>query len=322
MKNLLITLGLLFALCGLSAAQSNANIGGVNFSSGASAPAACSGPSYFYNTSTKVYSVCGSGGTYVAIGTSGSFATAANPVLTGQISCAVDGVGAPCYSWTTDLTTGVYRAAASQVAVTLAGVQRILFSGSEMKIVGSGADINFNGTSFVGQLASGVVGIGTSAGGKQALVASGNTVRVTSDFATAANTNLQTITGLSWTFPATGTMIFSFHCHGSYSIATGAVAVAFGIQSATAAATNIFATGEMYTAATVATQATLATLASTTATAIVSGTPGSTGVNNTFDLYGTIENPASTANTINIMVSTATSGDVVTVKRGSYCSLQ
>ena len=65
---------------------------------------------------------------------------------------------------------------------------------------------------------------------------------------------------------------------------------------------------------------TLATLSTTTATNIVSGTPGATATNYVVMLDGTIENPAS-ANTFNIMVSTAVSGDAVTVKRGSYCQL-
>lgn len=163
-------------------------------------------------------------------------------------------------------------------------------------------------------------GNGTAAD-KSAFLKSGMTVRVASNFTTAANTNLQTITGLSWALPATGTHTFSFHCDGSYSIATGAVAVAFGIQAATNNPTNIFASGQMFTAAGVVTSGTLATLATTTATNIVSGTPGATATNNEFHLAGTIENPAATANTINIMVSTATSADVVTVLRGTFCAL-
>jgi hypothetical protein len=64
---------------------------------------------------------------------------------------------------------------------------------------------------------------------------------------------------------------------------------------------------------------TLATLTTTTATAIVTGTPGATATNYTAELDGTIESPS--ANTINIMVSTATAADAVTVLRGSYCQL-
>lgn len=148
-----------------------------------------------------------------------------------------------------------------------------------------------------------------------------NTIRVASDFTTAANTNLQTITGLTWNLP-TATAKYSFHCALAYSQATANVAVAFGIQSATQAATNIFATGQIQTNTTAFSASTLATLASTTATNIVSATPGAIATNFTAYLDGTIEEPAGTGNAINIMVSTANSGDLVTVLRGSFCSVQ
>jgi len=171
--------------------------------------------------------------------------------------------------------------------------------------------------------ANGVIAFGNgTATNKTALLQSGMTVFVASNFTTAANTNLQTITGLSWTFPATA-LNWSFDCDIAYSQATASAAVAFGIQAATNNPTNIFATGiQQITVGPPATSVagTLATLATTTATNIVSGTPGATGTNYTVHLGGTIELGAS-ANTINIMVSTATSGDAVTVLRGSRCSL-
>lgn len=150
----------------------------------------------------------------------------------------------------------------------------------------------------------------------------GNHAQVASNFTTAATTSLQTITGLTYTLPPAAAN-YSFHCGISYSQGTANAAVAFGIQSATVAATNIFANGtEQITVgppATVVT-GTLATLASTTATNIVSGTPGATATNYAVYLDGTIEEPANNAgNIINFMVSTATSADAVTVLRGSYC---
>lgn len=194
--------------------------------------------------------------------------------------------------------------------------------------MGSGAFLAFSsattGTgSFdtgISRKAVGVLGVGNgTAGDITGFLQSGMTKFVTSNFTTAANTNLQTITGLSWTVPATA-LNWTFHCDLSYSQATATAAVAFGIQAATNNPTNIFATGIQYTAAGTSTTGTLATLTTTTATNIVSGTPGATGTNNTVHLGGTLELGAS-ANTINIMVSTATSGDAVTVLRGSYCSL-
>jgi hypothetical protein len=169
----------------------------------------------------------------------------------------------------------------------------------------------------VGVLAIGNGNVGDITGLQQSAM----TVRVgSSGFTTANNTNLQTITGLSWTIPATA-LNWSFACDLSYSQATANVAVAFGIQAATNNPTNIYATGtEQITVGPPATfvTGTLATLATTTGTNIVSGTPTALATNYTVHLGGTIENPA-LANTINIMVSTANGADAVTVLRGSTC---
>jgi hypothetical protein len=149
-----------------------------------------------------------------------------------------------------------------------------------------------------------------------------NIARVASDFTTAANTSLQTITGLSWSLPAIAAS-YSFHCALSYSQGTAAASVAFGIQAATNSPTNIFANGaQQVTVGPPATEnnGTVPTLTTTAATSIVSGTPGAIGTNYVVMLDGTIENPA-LVNTINIMVSTGTAADAVTVKRGGYCTL-
>lgn len=152
-----------------------------------------------------------------------------------------------------------------------------------------------------------------------------NTVQVAaSDFTTANNTSLQTITGLTWNLLPGLARNYYFECDLAYSQATANVAVAFGIQAATNNPTNIFATGiEQITVGPPATivTGTLATLATTTATNIVSGTPTALATNYTVHLAGTIENPANTQNVINIMVSTAAGADAVSVKRGSPCTL-
>jgi hypothetical protein len=174
--------------------------------------------------------------------------------------------------------------------------------------------------------AAGIIDFGNGvAASKTAFLRSGMTVQVAADFTTANNTNLQTITGLSWTLPNTGTLTFSFDCELAYSQASGNAVVAFGIQAASAAPTNIFAKGdEQITVGPPSTFASgvLPTLTTTTATKIVSGTPTAIATNYTVHLAGTIENPATTANTINMMTSTATGTDAVTVKRGSFCSLR
>jgi hypothetical protein len=173
-------------------------------------------------------------------------------------------------------------------------------------------------------------GAGSSQGNAIQLVNGGllqtpqNTKRVATNFTTANNTNLQTITGLSWTLDPTTARNYSFHCSLSYSQATANVAVAFGIQASTTAPTNIFANGtQQITVGPPATfvTGTLATLTTTTAINIVSGTPGALTTNYTATLDGTIENPVTAPNNITIMVSTAAGADAVTVLRGSYCQL-
>ena len=143
---------------------------------------------------------------------------------------------------------------------------------------------------------------------------------VTSDFTTAASTALQNITGLPVTIPANTALSMPFSCHLLWSQATAAVVVSLGIQDVTISPTNITAKGEMYTSASVTASGNLVGLNSTTATAIVSGTPSATGTVWNADLSGFIEAPSNASSSaIQIMVSTATAGDAVTIKRGSWC---
>ena len=146
--------------------------------------------------------------------------------------------------------------------------------------------------------------------------------RVTTDFTTANNTNLQTITGLTFNLPAIA-LNYSFHCGLGYSQATGNAGVTFGVQAATVNPTNIFATDTTQISIgppSTYVSAVLPTLTTTTATGIVTGTPGATATNYTAQIDGTIENPTA-ANILNFNVGTATGADAVTVKRGSYCTL-
>jgi len=170
----------------------------------------------------------------------------------------------------------------------------------------------------------GVVGVGLGGSEITGLILSGMKTFVTADFTTAANTNLQTITGLSWTLPVSTAVNLSFHCALLYSQATATAAVAFGVQGATTAPTQINASGIEWSAASGAWTATgvLTGLNTTTATNVVSGTPSAITTVWRAELDGTIEAPSNASPTVfNVMVSTATSGDAVTVKRGSYCTL-
>lgn len=148
-----------------------------------------------------------------------------------------------------------------------------------------------------------------------------NHVQLTSDFTSAANTSLQTITGLSWTLDPSAKN-YSFHCSLLYSQATAAVSMQFGIQAATANPTNINAKGRVDTSSSAQTSGTLTGLNTTTATSIVTLTPSATATVFGADLDGSIEEPAkANGQVINIMVQTSNSGDLPTVKRGSYCYL-
>lgn len=143
--------------------------------------------------------------------------------------------------------------------------------------------------------------------------------QVASDFTLAGNTSLQTIGALTFTTQA-NTENLSFYCSIDYSQATAAVADAFGIQVATNAPTNVRAAGIVYTSASASTTGILSTLSTTTATNIATFTPSATATVFTATLSGTIELPAS-AHTINIMASQSNAGDLLTIKRGSYCQL-
>jgi hypothetical protein len=148
-----------------------------------------------------------------------------------------------------------------------------------------------------------------------------NVYRVTSDFTTAANTNLQTITGLSWTLRANYAQNVPFVCEITYHQNTATAAVTFGIQSATISPTQIMAKGEIYTSAS-ASVAGNAVVTTTTATNVMAGTPSAITTDWNARMAGMIENPSNAStNTINVMVKTATSGDAVVVKRGSYCKI-
>ena len=257
--------------------------------------------------------------------------TSTNPfVLSNNITLPVGAVDTPSLNFAGSTNTGIFSPSASGLAIATFGNSRDFWSGATHRMANSenvcwssGDPTTTSCVVGLARAATGVLQVDTSGANRSGFILAGNSVFVATDFTTAANTNLQTITGLSWTFPATA-LNWNYHCHLSYSQATGNAAVAFGIQAATNSPTNIFSQGTMQlsTVAGVSTYAsgTLATLATTTATAIVSGTPAATATNYVADLGGTLELGAS-ANTVNIMVSTATSGDAVTVLRGSYCSL-
>lgn len=148
----------------------------------------------------------------------------------------------------------------------------------------------------------------------------GSTFRVTADFTDASATTLQNITGLSWVLPASTAASYTFKCEILYSQATAAVADAFGIQSSVAT-TNIMAKGDVDISASTFAAGNIPTLNTTTATSIVAFTPSAITTVWNARLAGTIENPSVAANTINISVSQTTGANLITIKRGSYCTV-
>lgn len=154
------------------------------------------------------------------------------------------------------------------------------------------------------------------------LMPDGNTFRVTADFTLAANTSLQTITGLAFILPANRATNTSFKCEILYSQATAAVPAQFGIQTASYAATNVMAKADVDISASTFTAGNVPTLAATTATAIVTFTPSAIATVFNARIAGFIENPSNAAEqTVNIMAQTSNASDLVTVKRGSYCTV-
>lgn len=144
-------------------------------------------------------------------------------------------------------------------------------------------------------------------------------VRQGADFTLAANTNLQTISDLHWTFIANMAQNVPFSCHLLYSQATGAVADQFGVQSAGLAPTNFMAKARVQTNATVFSAANLPALTTTTATPVITFTPSAITTIWEADINGFIENPSGVATTVNIMAQTSNAADLLTVKRGSFC---
>lgn len=245
------------------------------------------------------------------------------------INAASGSVSLPAFAFSAQAALGIYRNTTSQMTFTNGTTNRITVDAGNSIIRTASAgyfawaastDASAASDTTISRLGVGIAQVGTTTANRSGFLVSGNSVFVTTNFTTSGvGTALENITGLAWTFPATA-VNYNFHCHMAYSQAIGAAAVAFGIKATTNNPTNIFANGEMFTAAGTVTTGTLATLATTTATNIVTGTPGAQATNFVADLYGTLELAAS-ATTINIMTSTATAADTVTVLRGSYCSL-
>lgn len=227
---------------------------------------------------------------------------------------------------TSSLLIGGSTTATAQVEISTGG-NVLLPNSGRITWTSTGAVNGSIVTSVTPDSGAGIVDIGTGAQGSVAgLLRTGNTVQLTSNF-TTTSTTLVTITGLSWTFPATNHN-YGFDCRGSYSQATAAAANAFGVQAATTAPTNLMASMRVNTSLTNAgVNATLPTLATTTATNIGTFTPGSFGAIGTvadiftFDIHGQLQQ-APGATTLNIMALSGSASDALTIYAGTSCTLE
>jgi hypothetical protein len=230
----------------------------------------------------------------------------------------------PALAFMNERDTGFYRSQPGTIGVGVHG-KRILSVSSLGLLVSGDAGYchdrarSAKGDTCVNQIAPGVVGIGNVPGvNKAALIQSGNTVRVRSDFRTQTP-GPQAIAGLNWQLPPAA-LTYSFHCALSYSESGSASAVAFGVEARPGSPVHLFANGSLQTAATVFSGGTLADRKRRGVVEVVSGTPSALRTDFTATLDGTIEN-GDAADSVSITVGAANGSSVVTIRRGSYCQL-
>ncbi len=144
------------------------------------------------------------------------------------------------------------------------------------------------------------------------------TVRVSGMNFTTTSTSLVPITGLSWALPSTGTLTYSFDCEGSFSNSAVSATIAWGI-STSANVTNLNAVMLNSNSPSAMVTSSLVNVTTAGNNTIGSQTLPSMGAGTKlyWHLSGTIENQATTANTINIIADT--SSGTLTVYRGSFC---
>lgn len=284
---------------------------------GATASCTGGGSTYTY----ELVANDGNGGTGI-IGTTNTLATCTNPLTAGNpATISIPSVGAA--SWWTAIKGPL--GAASSVDVYRCGGPMGFGKVGTLALAQDTGTFGLTAFSDTGIAATGVcptfnsTGQFSSAGYFSAQM---NHKQLTSDFTSAANTSLQTITGLSWNLDGTAKN-YSFHCSLMYSQGTAAASMQFGIQVATANPTNVNAKGRVDTSTSAQTSGVLTGLATTTATSIVTFTPSASATVFGADLDGSIELPANlgAGNVVNIMVQTSNASDLPTVKRGSYCYL-
>jgi len=133
----------------------------------------------------------------------------------------------------------------------------------------------------------------------------------------AASTNLEAITELIFTLPATTARNFWFHAMGLYNQNTaGSASTGIGIQFGVAP-TNAWVSGRFQLGSASFTGSAPSVITSTTATTISAGTVTSTATF-AWEMHGFVESSATGTQTIQIMGKTGTQADTLTFYRGSY----
>lgn len=176
---------------------------------------------------------------------------------------------------------------------------------------------------------SGGAGVNPNAG----TITDGGTANLTSDTNVFQGANtvrlLANSSAITTTTPGTAVLTFSvlpvstnlsFTCHILYNQQTAAAAgTGFAIQGATNAPTRLDAWANMFTSqAGAQVEGAVQNLTTTTATALVSGTPSAITTVFPADIYGTIQNGASTS-TLTLLAFTGNAADSITIQAGSYC---
>jgi len=154
-----------------------------------------------------------------------------------------------------------------------------------------------------------------------ALLKTGNTVRIVADSA-----------GITATTPATATAIFalpklvartnySIHCSGTTTQATAGAGIGIAVAFGTTAPTNAELHAQVATGAAATAYQSTGSISTTTATAIYAGTTGTITKQLPWYIDGSIEVGATAPTSIAIGFYSMSSSDSVVVKRDSFCSL-
>jgi hypothetical protein len=178
----------------------------------------------------------------------------------------------------------------------------------------------------INEVASGLLGVGTTAANTLGFIKTAQFIAVTGADVTCGTggtltpcTALTTITGLTATLPLVAAN-WSFDCTIYYSQATAAAADQIGVQTATNGATNLTAGADAFTAAAVIGDGVITDVASTTtAQSVITFTPGGTGSKQKIHLTGTIEGASASGTVFNVLGLTGAAADLLTFYRGSGC---